>query len=159
MKKPATAINFNFLRSLNYVKKQNSLKFDSSQLKGSVVASSSVDGCVILWNISDGQKTDILYQPNDESIRNGMFSPDGSIIATTDDTGLICIFGQDKVLKKMIKGVHEETVPTLAFSKDSKIMLTACNMGNVRLFFNDFEGKLINVRRYDLDIIEPFQLI
>lgn len=88
-----------------------------------------------------------------------MFSPDGSIIATTDDTGLICIFGQDKVLKKMIKGVHEETVPTLAFSKDSKIMLTACNMGNVRLFFNDFEGNLINVRRYDLDIIEPFQLI
>lgn len=70
-----------------------------------------------------------------------MFSPDGSIIITTDDTGLICIFGHDKSLKKMIKGVHEEAVNTLAFSKDSKIVMTACNMGNVRFFFNDFDGK------------------
>lgn len=107
-----------------------------------MVASSSVDGCVILWDINDGQKTDVLYHPNGESLRNGMFSPDGSIIATTDDTGLICVYGQDKILKKIIKGVHEEAVPTLAFSKDSKIMLTGCLMGNVRMFFNDFEGKL-----------------
>lgn len=133
-----------------------------------MVASSSVDGSVIIWNISDGEKTDILYQPNGESIRNGMFSPDGLIIATTDDTGLICIFGQDKTLKKMIKGVHEEAVTTLAFSKDSKIMLTACNMGNVRMFFNDFEGKLkLKIARrttkgkYSLsaDVIEPDLLI
>ena len=111
-------------------------------MKGSVVASSSVDGSVILWDISDGQKTDVIYHPNGESIRNAMFSPDGSIITATDDTGLICIFGQDKILKKIIKGVHEEAVTTLAFTKDSKIMLTACNMGNVRMFFNDFDGKL-----------------
>lgn len=64
------------------------------------------------------------------------------MIATTDDTGVICIFGQDKVLKRTIKGVHEESTPTLAFSRDSKIMLTACTMGNVRMFFNDFEGNL-----------------
>lgn len=108
-----------------------------------MIASSSVDGSVILWDISTGEKTDVLYQPNCESIRNGMFSPDGSVIATTDDTGLICIFGQDKNLKKTIKGVHEETIPTLAFSKDSKIMLTACTMGNVRMFFNDFEAEII----------------
>lgn len=71
-----------------------------------------------------------------------MFAPDGSVIATTDDTGIICIFGQDKVLKKIIKGIHEETVPVLTFSKDSKLMLTACTAGNIRFFFNDgFEGK------------------
>jgi hypothetical protein len=62
------------------------------------------------------------------------------VIATTDDTGVICVFGQDKVLKKTIKGVHEESTQTLAFTRDSKIMLTACTMGNVRMFFNDFEG-------------------
>lgn len=73
-----------------------------------------------------------------------MFAPDGSCIASSDDTGTICIFGQDKNLKKTIKGVHEETIPTLAFSKDSKIMLTACTMGNVRMFFNDFEGNHAN---------------
>jgi WD repeat, SAM and U-box domain-containing protein 1 len=100
---------------------------------------------VILWDLN-GQKTDILYQPNGESIRNCKFAPDNSIIATTDDTGLISIFGQDKALKKTIKGVHEETIPTLAFSKDSKLMLSACTMGNVRIFFTHgfAEGKVDN---------------
>lgn len=86
-----------------------------------MIASSSVDGRVILWDINTGEKTDVLYQPNNEAIRNCMFAPDNSIIATTDDTGLICIFGQDKTMKKMIKGVHDESVPTLAFSRDSKV--------------------------------------
>ncbi|KAG5670890.1 hypothetical protein PVAND_001122 [Polypedilum vanderplanki] len=109
--------------------------------KGSVVASSSVDGSVILWDINTGQKTDIIHQPNGEAIRNMQFCPDGSLIATTDDTGLICIFGQDKVLKKSIKGVHEETVPTLTFTKDSKVMLTGCTLGNMRMFFTDFDAE------------------
>ena len=65
---------------------------------------------------------------------------DGSLIATTDDTGMICIFNQEKTLIKSIKGIHEESVPTLTFSKDSKIMLTGCTLGNIRLFFTDFDG-------------------
>lgn len=96
-----------------------------------------------------------------------MFSPDGSVIATTDDTGTICIFGQNKVLKLTIKGVHEESIPTLAFSKDSRIMLTACTMGNVRMFFNDFEGNeneqaIRKTKRsyfISADVIEPDLLI
>lgn len=86
-----------------------------------MIASSSVDGSVILWDVNTGQKTEVLYQPNDESIRNCVFAPDGSVIVTTDDTGNICIFGQNKILKKTIKGIHEEAVPTLTFSKDSKV--------------------------------------
>lgn len=122
---------------------------------------------MILWDINTGQKTDVLYQPNGEAIRNGMFSPDGSVIATTDDTGTICVFGQNKSLKLTIKGVHEESIPTLTFSKDSRIMLTACSMGNVRMFFNDFEGNDIEKamrktkRSYFIsaDVIEPDLLI
>lgn len=76
------------------------------------------------------------------------FPLDGSLIATTDDTGMICIFGQEKNLMKSIKGVHEESVPTLTFSKDSKIMLTGCTLGNIRLFFTDFDGKFRNLVQY-----------
>lgn len=114
--------------------------FDIVYTQGYVVASSSVDGTVILWDVNTGVKTDIIHQPNGESIRNMAFSPDNSIITTTDDTGLICVFGQDRILKKSIKGIHEETVPTLAFTKDSTVMLTGCTIGNIRMFFTDFEG-------------------
>lgn len=121
---------------------------------------------MILWDLN-GQKTDILYQPNGESVRNCKFAPDNSIIATTDDTGLISIFGQDKALKKTIKGVHDETIPTLTFSRDSKLMLSACTMGNIRIFFtNGFaEGKFHTKSKTLLnffllaDIIEPDLLI
>lgn len=51
------------------------------------------------------------------------------------------MFGQDKLLKKSLKGIHEESVPTLTFSKDSKVMLTGCTMGNIRMFScNNFDG-------------------
>ncbi|XP_070502999.1 WD repeat, SAM and U-box domain-containing protein 1-like [Chironomus tepperi] len=111
--------------------------------KGYVVASSSVDGTVIFWDANTGERVDIIHQPNGEAIRNMQFCPDGSLIATTDDTGVICIFGQEKKLMKSIKGIHEESVPTLTFSKDSKIMLTGCTLGNVRLFFTDFDAEQI----------------
>jgi hypothetical protein len=64
-------------------------------------------------------------------------------MSTVDDAGTICIFGQDKMIKMSLKGIHEESVPTLAFSKDSKIMLTACTMGNIRMFScYDFDGNI-----------------
>lgn len=30
---------------------------------------------MILWDINTGEKTDVLYQPNGEAIRNCMFAP------------------------------------------------------------------------------------
>lgn len=45
------------------------------------------------------------------------------------------------MLKKSLKGIHEESVPTLCFTKDSNIMLTGCTMGNIRMFIcDDFDG-------------------
>lgn len=64
-------------------------------------------------------------------------------MTTVDDSGNICIFGRDKILKMTLKGIHEESVPTLTFSKDSMLMLTACTLGNVRIFScYDFDGNL-----------------
>jgi len=107
-----------------------------------VVASSSVDGSVIIWDINTGEKTDVLYQPNGDSIRCCIFAPDGNSIITSDDYGWLCVFGQNKQLKKVLKGIHEESVPTLAFTKDSRVLLSACTMGNMRFLANDFEGNL-----------------
>ncbi|EDO63689.1 AGAP005577-PA [Anopheles gambiae str. PEST] len=111
--------------------------------KGAVLASASVDGTVILWNLSNGQISNVINQEGGEAIRACIFSPNGSTIVSSDDSGSICIWGQDKSLKGHVK-VHDEAVHTMAFSSDSDILLTACTLGNVRLYAveNDFAGDL-----------------
>uniref|UniRef100_A0A182NHR0 U-box domain-containing protein n=1 Tax=Anopheles dirus TaxID=7168 RepID=A0A182NHR0_9DIPT len=107
--------------------------------KGAVLASASVDGTVILWNLSNGEISNVLNQEGGEAIRACIFSPNGSTIVSSDDNGSVCIWGQDKLLKSHVK-VHDEAVHTIAFSSDSDILLTACTLGNVRLYAveNDF---------------------
>lgn len=60
-------------------------------------------------------------------------SPDGTFIASSDDSGAVCVWGQNKNLLKIIR-CHEETANVVAFSPNSKIILTACMLGNLRLF-------------------------
>lgn len=112
--------------------------------QGHVIASSSVDGSVILWDVNTGEKTDCLFQPGGEAVRNCAFSPNGEYIAAADDAGVCSIFGQDKILKRAIKGSHEDSLLTIAFSKDSNILLTACALGNIRFFdMRNFENENI----------------
>uniref|UniRef100_A0A182PHG7 U-box domain-containing protein n=1 Tax=Anopheles epiroticus TaxID=199890 RepID=A0A182PHG7_9DIPT len=132
--------------------------------KGAVLASASVDGTVILWNLSNGEISNVLNQEGGEAIRACIFSPNGSTIVSSDDSGSVCIWGQDKTLKWYVcfwsmlskssfpymsvyilsshVKVHDEAVHTIAFSSDSDILLTACTLGNVRLYAveNDFAG-------------------
>uniref|UniRef100_A0A182VET5 U-box domain-containing protein n=1 Tax=Anopheles merus TaxID=30066 RepID=A0A182VET5_ANOME len=98
---------------------------------------------MILWNLSNGQISNVINQEGGEAIRACIFSPNGSTIVSSDDSGSICIWGQDKSLKGHVK-VHDEAVHTMAFSSDSDILLTACTLGNVRLYAveNDFAGDL-----------------
>ncbi|XP_053673256.1 WD repeat, SAM and U-box domain-containing protein 1-like [Anopheles nili] len=111
--------------------------------KGAVAASASVDGSVILWNLSNGEISNIINQEGGESIRACIFSPNGSTIVSSDDSGSICIWAQNKSLKGHMK-VHDEAVHTMAFSSDSNILLSACTLGNLRLYGveNDFASDL-----------------
>lgn len=40
-----------------------------------MIASCSVDGSVIFWDVNTGERTEIIHQPNGESIRNMQFCP------------------------------------------------------------------------------------
>uniref|UniRef100_A0A1L8DNJ1 Putative wd40 domain protein n=1 Tax=Nyssomyia neivai TaxID=330878 RepID=A0A1L8DNJ1_9DIPT len=101
--------------------------------QGATLASSSVDGSIILWNINDGERMSILNQEAGEAIRSCAFSPDGSFLVSSDDSGAVCIWGQNKNFINSIR-VHEEAVHTLAFTQDSYVLLTGCNLGNLRFF-------------------------
>lgn len=65
-----------------------------------MLASASVDGTLILWDLNDGIKQSVMSQENGESIRACFFSPDGQNIATSDDSGTVCIWGQSKSIIK-----------------------------------------------------------
>lgn len=99
-----------------------------------MIASSSLDGSIILWSL-EGEKTEIIYQLNGESIRNFVFSPNGDYITSSDDSGNVCIYDQNKSMKKVFKNHEMESVPALAYSCDSKILMTACCLGNIRLYY------------------------
>ncbi|XP_055688032.1 WD repeat, SAM and U-box domain-containing protein 1-like isoform X2 [Lutzomyia longipalpis] len=101
--------------------------------QGATLASASVDGSIILWNVNDGQKMSTLNQEAGEAIRACAFSPDGSFLVSSDDSGAVCIWGQNKNFLSSIR-VHEEAVHTLAFSPDSYVLVTGCNLGNLRFF-------------------------
>lgn len=83
-------------------------------------------------------------------------SPDGSTIVSSDDSGTVCIWGQNKniirfdemIEKKMefnsknstifrLIRCHEEAVHALCFSPDSNILLTGCTLGNIRVHYAD----------------------
>lgn len=49
------------------------LYFFVSHNQGGVLASGSVDGTMILWDLSDGSKTNVLSQENGEAIRCCLF--------------------------------------------------------------------------------------
>lgn len=78
----------------------------------------------------------ILSQDNGESVRACAFSPNGLFIASSDDSGSVNIWGQNKNLIKIIRQ-HEEAVHAIAFSSDSKLLLTGCTLGNIRLFLTN----------------------
>lgn len=96
-------------------------------VQGGVLASASVDGTMILWDLLDGSKTNILSQENGEAIRCCVFryvtkfiqfifqneenrftfsccsvqcSPDGQNIVSSDDSGTVCLWGQNKSITR-----------------------------------------------------------
>nr|XP_019557895.2 WD repeat, SAM and U-box domain-containing protein 1-like [Aedes albopictus]XP_029725429.1 WD repeat, SAM and U-box domain-containing protein 1-like [Aedes albopictus]XP_029725431.1 WD repeat, SAM and U-box domain-containing protein 1-like [Aedes albopictus] len=111
--------------------------------KGAVLASASVDGTVMLWNLATGEETNVLTQEGGEAIRACIFSPNGASIVSSDDNGYICVWGPDKSLKRHMK-IHDEAIHTMAFSSDSSILLTACTLGNIRFYAveDDFEAEI-----------------
>ncbi|KAJ8955720.1 hypothetical protein NQ318_008592 [Aromia moschata] len=103
--------------------------------QGSMLASSSVDGTAVLWNLHSCAKLFTMTQVNGDAIRVCSFSPDSSILVTAGDNGAVCVW--DLIHRSLIKTLfeHEGTTQSLAFTPDSQYLVTACSLEVVRVWY------------------------
>lgn len=59
---------------------------------GTTLASCSMDGSIILWNVKTGEQTAVLRHPSNTSIRVCKFSPNSSMLVSGSDDNSICLW-------------------------------------------------------------------
>ncbi|XP_066142356.1 WD repeat, SAM and U-box domain-containing protein 1-like isoform X2 [Euwallacea fornicatus] len=102
--------------------------------QGSMMASASVDGNALLWNLHSLTKLYTMTQVNGDPIRVCSFSPDSTLLVTAGDNGAVCIW--DLVHKILIRTLfeHEGTTLGLSFTPDSQFLITACSLEVVKVW-------------------------
>ncbi|KAG7206559.1 hypothetical protein KM043_000247 [Ampulex compressa] len=106
---------------------------------GRMLASCSLDGTAVLWNVEDGTQAKSCFVNSGAGIRICRWSPDGTKLATAGDderTTLWTVAGMEKLC--VLEG-HTDAVNAIAFTHDSRFLVTACNEGAWR-FFDVFEN-------------------
>ncbi|CAB3378883.1 Hypothetical predicted protein [Cloeon dipterum] len=97
--------------------------------QGTMLATSSIDGCTVLWNIRTGCKIHHFVQPSGNAVRVCRFTSDSTRIVTAGDDGTVCFWNlAHRSLVKTVKA-HEETVQALATSPDSQLVASGCSQG------------------------------
>ncbi|XP_011630777.1 WD repeat, SAM and U-box domain-containing protein 1-like isoform X1 [Pogonomyrmex barbatus] len=102
--------------------------------QSTMLATSSIDGTTLLWNLRTGTKIHTMVQVGGEAVRVCRFSPDSTLLATAGDNGQVCIW--DLVHRNLIRCFqkHEGAVQSLSFSPDSSWLITSCTLGVLKLF-------------------------
>ncbi|CAG9766318.1 unnamed protein product [Ceutorhynchus assimilis] len=129
-------------KGTGYVERQNSpLRAHKYQVtcvkissQGSMMASASVDGTALLWNLHSLTKLYTMTQVNGDPIRVCSFSPDSTLLVTGGDNGAFCIW--DLVHRTLIRTLfqHEGTIQGLAFTSDCQFLVTACSLEVVKVW-------------------------
>ncbi|XP_044265114.1 WD repeat, SAM and U-box domain-containing protein 1-like isoform X1 [Tribolium madens] len=103
--------------------------------QGAMLASASVDGTAILWNLHSGIKIYTMVQVNGDAIRVCRFAPDSSILVTAGDNGAVCVW--DLVHRSLIRTIveHEGTTTSLTFTPDSQYLISACSLEVLKIWY------------------------
>ncbi|KFM60500.1 WD repeat, SAM and U-box domain-containing protein 1, partial [Stegodyphus mimosarum] len=101
---------------------------------GTLLASCSTDGKVILWNAQDGEKVCELQHLSGSPIRVCCFSPTSAVLATGGDDEKVVLWDlATKCLLRVLEG-HEAMITTLAFSPDSSFLISCSTAGDIMLW-------------------------
>lgn len=133
---------WDWVKGAGYTERQNSpLRAHKYQVtcvkispQGSMMASSSVDGTALLWNLHSLTKLFTMTQVNGDAIRVCSFSPDSTLLVTAGDNGAVCIW--DLIHRSLIRTLfeHEGTTHGVAFTPDCQFLVTACSLEVVKVW-------------------------
>ncbi len=100
--------------------------------KGLILASSSLDGTVVLWDVETGRESERLTRPGHTgSVTSVAFSPDGETLATgSRDESVIVWNVTDKPLWTVLDR-NDGEVTSIAFSPDHRTLASGSKDGSV----------------------------
>ncbi|XP_063238136.1 WD repeat, SAM and U-box domain-containing protein 1-like [Bacillus rossius redtenbacheri] len=102
--------------------------------RGTMLATASIDGCTILWNVRTGVRIHTFIQTSGGAVRVCRFSPDSTLLVAAGDDGSVCLW--NLVRRNLVRTFqeHEGTVQTVAFTPDCAYLVTACTLGVMKLW-------------------------
>jgi WD40 repeat protein len=95
-----------------------------------LLASASNDKTIRIWGLNHQSR---LILPVRDNVREVTFSPDGQLIATAGNNGMVKLWSRAGQLLHSLKG-HRDRVDTVSFSPDSQLLASGSRDGTVKLW-------------------------
>ena len=114
---------------------ESDVKSVAYALNGTLIASSSSDGTVRIWDTRTSEEATFALHIDDSAVLSVCFSPDGTGIAAGTEGGLVCIWdiGTSQGTMKRLAG-HSSAVLSVAFSPDGSLVASTSHGRIVRLW-------------------------
>ncbi|KAF7996737.1 hypothetical protein HCN44_002383 [Aphidius gifuensis] len=120
---------------------------------GDMLASCSLDGTTMLWDTESGEQARGSFVNSGSGIRVCRWSPDSSKIATAGDDEKTTLWDTNTLEELKTFEGHADSVNALAFTPDSKYIVTACSEGTWRIFAVEADSSaIIVVDAHDLGV-------
>ncbi|XP_076332510.1 WD repeat, SAM and U-box domain-containing protein 1-like isoform X2 [Tachypleus tridentatus] len=132
----------------------NCVRFSPS---GTLLASCSIDGTVILWNAQTGEQIAQLKHPGgNAAIRVCCFSPSSTLLASGGDDDVVFLWdiGTGSIIRQLVG--HEAMITACAFTPDSSFLISGSSAGDLKLWDACFgHGKCLKTRpeAHDLGVL------
>lgn len=101
---------------------------------GTILATCSTDGKMIVWDVQNGKKVAILQHQKLNSIRVCRFSPNSKFLVSGSDDENVCLWSVQQ--KKLLRtySAHDASIMACAFSPDNNYLVSGCCNGNLRVW-------------------------